>query len=243
MNPKLRGQVAHIVDGKAVHDRPDYWHLVKFAVEKEAEINFDKAKKASKPKATTHFQFDRKKSNLPVNPTVWMVAPAPEEEVTIEETTPQPSEDSDSGKSYEAQPDDMPVSTGDIKIAVRVAHTSEAFSGRCFRCNKVGHHFWDEVCEMYDLDFLNSGRGPAKTSPTGPQSEEHTQADQSQDELVGDVYPKPNVSNLIEEDEGAGKKAYQPMELMLLLSPRDQKSPLLQTFLPGRSIMQCHLYS
>ena len=45
MNPKLRGWVAHIVDGKAVHERPDYWHLVKFAVEKEAEINFDEAKK------------------------------------------------------------------------------------------------------------------------------------------------------------------------------------------------------
>ena len=58
MNPKLRGRVAHIVDGKAMHERPDYWHLVKFAVEKEAEINFDEAKKVSKPKATTHFQFD-----------------------------------------------------------------------------------------------------------------------------------------------------------------------------------------
>ena len=94
-----------------------------------------------------------------------MVAPAPEEEVTIEETTPQPSEDSDSGESYKAQPDDTPVSAGDIKIAVRVAHVSEAFSGRCFRYNKVGHHFWDEECKMYNPDFLNSGQGPAKTSP------------------------------------------------------------------------------
>ena len=93
-----------------------------------------------------------------------MVAPAPKEEVTVEEMTPQSSEDSDSGKSYEAQPDDMPVSTRDIKIAVRVAHTSEAFSGRCFRCKKVGHHFQDEECKMYDPDFLNSGWGPAKTS-------------------------------------------------------------------------------
>ena len=58
MNPKLRGQVAHIVDGKAMHERPDYWHLVKFAVEKEAEINFDEAKEVSKLKAMTHFQFD-----------------------------------------------------------------------------------------------------------------------------------------------------------------------------------------
>ena len=129
MNPKLRGWVAHIVGGKAMHERPDYWHLVKFAVEKEAKINFDEAKKVSKPKAMTHFQFDQKKSNLPVNPTVWMVAPAPEEEVTVKEMTPQPSEDSDSGKLYEVQPDDMPVSTGDIEIAVRVAHASEAFLG------------------------------------------------------------------------------------------------------------------
>ena len=93
-----------------------------------------------------------------------MVAQAPEEEITIEEMTPQPSEDSDSGESYEALPDDMPVSTGDIKIAVRVAHASEAFSGRCFRCNKVGHCFQDEECKMYNPDFLNSGWGPAKTS-------------------------------------------------------------------------------
>ena len=93
-----------------------------------------------------------------------MVAPAPEEEIAIEETMCQPSEDSDSGKSYEAQPDDMSVSIGDIEIAVRVAHTSEAFLGRCFRCNKVRHHFHDEECKMYDPDFLNSGQGPAKSS-------------------------------------------------------------------------------
>ena len=54
MNAKLRGWVAHIVDGKAVHERPDYWCLVKFAVEKEAEINFNEAKKVLKPKAMTH---------------------------------------------------------------------------------------------------------------------------------------------------------------------------------------------
>ena len=94
-----------------------------------------------------------------------MVAPAPEEEVAMEEIMPQPSEDSDSGELYEAQPNDMPVSAGDIEIAIRVAHASEAFSGRCFRCNKVGHHFQYEECEMYDPDFLNSGWGPAKTSP------------------------------------------------------------------------------
>ena len=65
MNPKLRGCVAHMVDGKAVHNRPDYWQLVKFAVKKEAEINFDETKKVSKPKATTHFRFDQKKASEP----------------------------------------------------------------------------------------------------------------------------------------------------------------------------------
>ena len=61
-----------------------------------------------------------------------MVALAPEGEVAVEETTPQPSEDSNSGESYEVQPEEMPVSNGDIEIAVRVARTSETFSGRCF---------------------------------------------------------------------------------------------------------------
>ena len=132
MNPKLRGLVALMVNGRAIHKRPDYWQLVKFAVEKEAEINFNEAKKVSKPKATMHFQFDQKKSNLPLNLTLWMMASASEGEVAVEETTPQPSENSDSGKSYEAQPDDMPVSTGDIEIAIWVACASETSSGRCF---------------------------------------------------------------------------------------------------------------
>ena len=129
---------------------------------RKLQINFDKAKKVSK--ARTHFRFDRQKSNLPVNPTIQMVAPVPQEEVATEETTPQPSEDRDSGETYEAQPDDMSVSTGDIEIAVRVACASEAFLGRCFRCNKVRHRFRDEECEMCDPDFLNSGQRPAKTS-------------------------------------------------------------------------------
>ena len=45
MNPKLQARVAHLVDGKEVCQRPAYYDHVKFAVEKEAEINFDKAKK------------------------------------------------------------------------------------------------------------------------------------------------------------------------------------------------------
>ena len=56
-----------------------------------------------------------------------MVAPVPEE-LGEEEATPQLSEDSDSGESYEAH-EDTTVSPRDIKIAVRVAHTAEAFSG------------------------------------------------------------------------------------------------------------------
>ena len=58
MNPKLQGQVAHVVDGKVACGRPTYWQLVKFAVKKEAEINFDESKKAPKPKTMTHFCFD-----------------------------------------------------------------------------------------------------------------------------------------------------------------------------------------
>ena len=60
MNPKLWGRVAHVVDGKVACDRPTYWQLVKFVVEKEAEINFDEAKKAPKPKTTKHFHFNHK---------------------------------------------------------------------------------------------------------------------------------------------------------------------------------------
>ena len=88
-----------MVDGKAVQDRPDYWQLVKFAVEKEAKINFDDAKKISKPKATTHFKYDCKKTNLPVNPTVQMVAPAPEGEPDPEDVMPPQTKDSSSGES------------------------------------------------------------------------------------------------------------------------------------------------
>ena len=120
-------------------DSPTYWQLVKFAVKKEAEINFDEAKKAPKPKTTKHFHLNCKKLSLPANPAVQMVAPVPEEDAGEEKATPQPSEDSDSGESYEAQQDDLSVSPGDVEVAIRVVHASEAFSGQCFRCNKIGH--------------------------------------------------------------------------------------------------------
>ena len=104
--------MAHLVDGKAVHQRPVYYNLIKFAVEKEVEINFDEAKKTrdstSKPKATTHFHFINKKSTLPA--TVWMVAPAPEEGFGEGEATPLPSGESDSGESYEATQEDATIS-------------------------------------------------------------------------------------------------------------------------------------
>ena len=125
--------MAHLVDGKAVHQRPAYYNLIKFAVEKEAEINFDKAKKtrdsASKPKATMHFHFNSKKFTLPMTHTVWMVALAPEDGSGEGEVTPLPSEESDSGESYEATQEDATTSQGDIEIAVRVAQASETFTG------------------------------------------------------------------------------------------------------------------
>ena len=58
---------------------------------------------------------------LPATPIVWMVAPAPEEEPGEGEGTPLPSEQGDSGESYEAMQDDTTVSQGDVEIAVKVA--------------------------------------------------------------------------------------------------------------------------
>ena len=68
-----------------------------------------------------------------------MVAPAPDEKSGKGETKPLLSEESDSDKSYEATQDDTTISQGDIEIAVRVAQSSEAFTGQCFLCNKVRH--------------------------------------------------------------------------------------------------------
>ena len=168
MNPKLRARVAHLVDSKAANQRPAYYDLIKFAVEKEAKINFDEAKKTrdstSKPKVMTHICFNSKKSMLPATPTVQMVAPAPEEGSGEGEATPLLSKESDSGESSEATQDDATIFQGNVEIAVRVAQASETFTGQCFRCNKVRHRFHDEECEMYDLEFLNTSQGPAKTS-------------------------------------------------------------------------------
>ena len=125
--------MAHVVDGKATGQRPAYYDLIKFAVEKEVEINFDEAKKmrdsTSKPKATTHFRFGSKKSMLPASPAIQMVALGPEEGSGEGEATPLPSEESDSGKSYEATQEDATITQGNVEIAVGVAQASEAFTG------------------------------------------------------------------------------------------------------------------
>ena len=92
MNPKLQARIGYVVDRKAAGQRPAYYDLIKFAVEKEAEINFDEAKKTRdstlKPKAMTHFCFSSKKSMLPATPAAQMVAPAPEEGSGKGEATP-----------------------------------------------------------------------------------------------------------------------------------------------------------
>ena len=111
-----------------------------------------------------HFHFNSKKSMLPTMPAVWMVAPALEEGSGEGEVTPLLSKESDSGESYEATQDDATISQGDMEIAVRVAQASETFTGYCFRCNKVGHPFCNEECEMYETELLNNSQGPAKTS-------------------------------------------------------------------------------
>ena len=122
MNPKLWARVAYVVDGKDPQDRPSYYKLVKFAIQKEAEINFDEAKKmrdlSLKPKATTHFHYDHRESTLPTTSAVCMVTPAPEEEDGEEGVTSQPSEDSDSGEFYEASPEESGVLAGDIEVAI-----------------------------------------------------------------------------------------------------------------------------
>ena len=120
--------MGHLVDGKAANQRPAYYDLIKFAVEKEAEINFDKAKKTryltSKPKATVHFCF-----SISPPQQFGLVAPAPGEGSGEGEATPLPSEECDSGESYEATQDDTTISQGNIEIAVRVAQASETFTG------------------------------------------------------------------------------------------------------------------
>ena len=133
MNPKLQARVVHMVYSKATNQRPTYYDFVKFAVEKEAKINFDDVKKMKdltlKPKAMTHIIFNIKKSALTATLVVWMVAPALEEELGEGEATALLSEESDSGESYEATQDEMTtISQGHVEIAVRVAQAFKTFT-------------------------------------------------------------------------------------------------------------------
>ena len=128
MNPKLQARVAHLVYRKAVNQRPAYYNLVNFTMEKEVEVNFDEAKKTRdltlKPKVMTHFHFNSKMSMLLTTPAVQMVAPAPEQGSGEGEATPLPSEESDSGESYKAKQEDATISQGDVEIAVRMAQAT-----------------------------------------------------------------------------------------------------------------------
>ena len=72
-----------------------------------------------------------------------------------------------------------------------------------------------------------------QSKATGPRSEEPTQAYQGQDEPVGNVYPEPNVSNLREEDEGAGKEGVLAHEAHAPPFPKRPKKPS-PTDLPAR---------
>ena len=98
---------------------------------------------------------------------------------------------------------------------------------------------------MYGPDFFKLGVGTCKDQSklTGPRSKECTQADRSQDEPVGGIYPKPNILKPREEEEGAGKEVMSAHEAHASPFPKRPKNPLLQIFLPGESIMQCHFDS
>ena len=66
---------------------------------------------------------------LPATPVVRMVAPVPEEGSGEGKATLLPSEESDSGESYQAMQEDTTITQGDVEIAVRVVQASEAFTG------------------------------------------------------------------------------------------------------------------
>ena len=135
MNLKLQFRVAHMVDGKAADQRPTYYDLLKFAVQKEAEINFNEAKKTkastSKPKATSHFHFNHKKCGLPATPAVQMVAPAPEEESGEGEATPFQARrvTAVSPTKLCRKTRQFPRSQDEVEIFVRVAQATETFTG------------------------------------------------------------------------------------------------------------------
>ena len=51
-----------------------------------------------------------------------------------------------------------------------------------------------------------------QSEPTGPQSKEHAQADQGQDDPVGGIYPKLNVSNPEGKDRKVRKEGVSTSE-------------------------------
>ena len=217
MNLKLWARVAHVVNGKAANQRPAYYDLIKVAVQKEVEINFTEAKKTRdstfKPKATTHFCFNPKKSGLPATPAVWMVALAPKEGSGKGEATPLPSEESNSGESYEAGEEDTTISQGDVEIAVRVAQASEAFTGRCFRTCKD------------------------QQEPVGPQSKRPVQ---DHGDKGDSLRTAPLKLSKREKIEVGGKEEVQVHKTHAFPFPKNCPNPS-STDLPTRNMMLCHL--
>ena len=160
---------------------------------------------------------------------------APEEEDSEEEVTPQPSEDSDSGESYEASPEDPGVSAGDSEVAILVVRTAETFSGRCFRCNKVGHQFSYKECEMYDPECLNLAQGPAKTSKgqQAPWNERPNQNSKDEGSSIGAVSPELTQVNSDKEVEVGGKEDVLSLSVHVPPFPKSHPNPS-PTDLPAR---------
>ena len=64
MNPKLSARVAYLVDGKAIHQRPAYYDLIKFAVEKEVEIKQNKEDPRLDFRANGHYALSLQQSEI-----------------------------------------------------------------------------------------------------------------------------------------------------------------------------------
>ena len=100
-------------------------------------------------------------------------------------------------------PEHLKHSWGD---ATRLSITSEMKSVKCMT----------QIFKTWDWD---------QSEPTGPQSKEHTQADQGQDEPVGGIYPKSNVLNQEERDGEVGKEGVSTHEAHTPPFPKRPKNP------------------
>ena len=129
MNPKLQGRVAHVVIAKWPMTGLPIGNWSNSLSRRKQRSTLMKPRRPQSQRLRHTFTSIARNLSLPANPTVWRVAPVPEEDAGEEEATPQPSEDSDSGKSYQVQQDDLLVSPGDVEVAIRVVCASEAFSG------------------------------------------------------------------------------------------------------------------